>query len=277
MAYVREITQSVEWEREISGGVKIAFMFRKEISDELAAALICNQTNTYIREGTMGEFPDDDESFKELSDAFTQGDDRDLWVMATMETDNGIMPFAASRIVFGQENSLIHQTNGLEDALPTHAALKTNDEILPNTEYGETPESEVVCFTRFFRDLCQMQDFGIATKEFSSIAWTIVAYLAYATASANPNIKYAVVDTHQKFIVSKLEENFAGKVLADHSQLKPTEAILETILKYHYATFYDKKSLWIVVMKIEEMKKAAETYLRKKELPIPNNLPRKSD
>jgi len=226
-------------------------------SPEEIARIIQEQAINYILQKTMGRhFPaHNDRAVEELEAIMIGGFDPDRIVVSFEQaTDEGINPVASVQAHFGLSSTplydtISHRANNNHSPVASSLATFQSMEIISPTCASPTlasllqrakhlSEQQVVCMSRLFRqDPTTSEKLGIQVK---SLAWDAMAFLGIGIAThalrtgKHPLPELVVYDTHTRKIQDCLSQFFGMELFAIETEVKPTEAVLATILSNHY-------------------------------------------
>lgn len=217
-----------------------------------------------IKMGTIGQFPPEeiavmlDAALKRFQQKKLFGDfdwsnveeRRDL-------TTNWISDFSDSRLVFMVQNleqsqilggcmivpgkksdsQVINLIGNHQSSLPTFWSLNAN--LNGHHQLASVPETQAVCYTRFFRASTERMIFPnsdaklAALRQFSMETLSGMALVTARWAEQNGHlINLGVLDTHDPKIVAVLLNHYGGILLDEHPT--PTPQVNATPLKWHY-------------------------------------------
>ncbi len=243
------------------------------------------QVNAYVAQGTMGiNFRGDERAKNDELTAGMIGGYTGQRLLVTMEKKRGkrYIPYAGVQAYPGLGEGSVKtafQTNRT-DSLSTLTALavtgEANDSIAYReflSKHGSKSERQVVELSRLWRrEPKVLEVMGVAERE---LGWVMMAYLGIAIERAvltglYPEHSILLYDTTRK-IQTGLVEKFEAREIVHHNCLTPTEAIMSTILAYHYGDKEEwggyEKELIVGTMSIGTYALSAKMYLQGKGLP----------
>ncbi len=220
------------------------------------AALIHEQTIIYVTKGAFGrDFPRQPEVLEELLAFMMDGfDAHTLYTVFEYSRDGLYKPISASRITFGRSPRSAMQINGdPQTPLSTFASLYLPPERITDFADGfaSTREDEMVCFTRLFRQSQSLLvALGVNNGEYHDVVIDLFPYLGIAyqvyAEQIGRQIKFVVLDTSIERVKNFYIERFGAIAMGKNEGLRPTQTILNTIVRTHYLTFGDQ--LYFVVI-----------------------------
>lgn len=213
-------------------------------------AFVQEQSRNYVDKTTMGYgFPQGNiDSEQELLSMFINDFDiNDVLITAQEIKENGFQIVAGAKMVRGKSNRYLRDTSsdniyyqeGNISTLPTFYALKIRRSPDGTEKLLDVSEDNSVCISRYWRQ----DDLSLARMNFCDtripvhiIAAMPLAYTlsAYTSGDVQNIPSRAVFDIHRGEIASFVRDNFDAHIIAQGDQVKSTDEILKTILKYHY-------------------------------------------
>jgi len=238
------------YEDEYLHGVRLRGGNIKAFNSLEMAAVIHEQTSVYITKGAFGNsFPKEDYNATEALLAFMMDgfDTHTVYVLFDFYEQGCYKPISAAKVTFGCSQRTVRELNGNPSTtLSTFASLIVPTEnIDAYPDFAETCEWELVCMTRLFRQpYVLLNDLEVNNGIYFDVtsdvfAYLGIAYTAYAMQTGR-HIKYAVVDTTIDRVKRYFKREFGAYTIGDGDVVRPTQAILESPVSYHYQEFSGK-------------------------------------
>ncbi|PIY78921.1 MAG: hypothetical protein COY81_05440 [Candidatus Pacebacteria bacterium CG_4_10_14_0_8_um_filter_43_12] len=253
-----------------------------QLPDSLVAAIINDQTHAYIKQKTMGEFPQNDPQALEdlvaiMIDGFGSTDVIIVFYLEEKDASAGqamIKPISGARIIFGKSDKTVNELNGsVESTVPTLSALQIDDGELEKFDRGlaETPEQNVFGVSRLFSvEVPDVSEFTTMPRALLVSAYVPLAAQHYAQRYNLPDIDFLIYDTHLASLTRTLGRIFNSIVVAKNGQVQPTKTVLQTILHHHYDGLRNR--IHVGVMDMNEYPSMARKLLEEHKMPIPQEV-----
>ena len=206
------------------------------------AVIVQGTTESYLEEGTFNDFPtEDQEAVDKLVSVMMDDFDDQRLVVSIKDAISGTI-IGGCMIVPGiSQQTLNELSDNSGSILPTLSALSFS---LNN--YGDIRESEVVCYSRYYRVPSGkisplIGESGVSKREYLGSFGREVLSAMVRTAKHwgkinNVDLQLGILDTHDPRIIRTLTQYYAGEII--DSQPNARESVrLPHPLGFHY----DKK------------------------------------
>ncbi len=261
-------------ETSIGPGLILKIGLIGAFADAEIAMLLNDQAIEYVTAGTMGnQYPlHDSKANTELMAAMIGGyTESRLVVSINHQTSKGSAPIAGVQAQPGLD--YINIAEGLLDptghkstlspfsaVYPMGDALSTEAYIGFINQYGNRSEATSVSMSRLYRrsdgvvrDMEPMDQL----KGLSAICMAALGVGISYLANDQSELKTVVYDTHIDTLQTLLEAKFNMVLLANHGNVRATDAVMSSVLRFHYAPKSQGGYMEKIVMGYGELDKYA--------------------
>ena len=242
---------------------------------EYMAMWLNEQISEYVFQGTMGRaFPVDDFESQERLVAEMIGGFKDNHLVVSFENNRSgdWQPYAGVTAYVGESTSNLWKTvTDKSSSLSTFWALDHRLQI-PEDDIFSFSECQILEMSRLWKRKSDL--LGVLEVTLNDIGWQSMAFLSLGIEQAvlsgyyGDDVAWVLYDTSRR-IQESLSKHFGMREVIGETDLRPSKAVLESILAYHYGgDDWGGYAGKIIVGKasVGEYVFAAKKYLKKKNI-----------